>query len=304
MVWSVGGHRDGRLGLAVEGARSTEGGAESTEGGAGQPQLAAGWAVAGGVGGGVILLVPWVLVTGSSAYNELVVVGFAATAWAALVQMRSGTVPRQDPKHASLAPTRGVPGALETSAIIGVLVGAATLAKLTAGFTVALPWGALLLGTLVSQSGRRDGGQPEDVKSVAGDVYEDADRDGTAGPLTARFKRSGVLGPVGVCVAMGVVVLLPYLVRNAAWTGNPVFPFAGSVLGTGHWDAERLERWDAAHMPDETWNQWGSAIWRQALGNTGYVLSAAIRRRGKARTLRGLSTKAGSRFSGSRGPRD
>lgn len=166
-------------------------------------------------GGALVLLVPWVIVTGSMAYNEMVVVAFAAVG----LRLVTG-----NDKPCG-----------RTGVAIGLLAGAATLAKLTGAFTVALPLGALLVWRLLK------------------------DR-----PLRS------ALSPTLLCVAVGFAALSPYLVRNAAWTGNPVFPFAGEALGYGHWDEARAERWDAAHMLDEPWGERFGAVWRQAIGNTGY----------------------------------
>lgn len=166
-------------------------------------------------GGAWLLLVPWVIVTGSMAYNEMVVVALAAVG----LRLVAG---REKP-----CGRMGV--------AIGLLAGAATLAKLTAAFTVALPLGGVLVWRLLKDRPWRE-----------------------------------AMGPVVMCGVVGCAALSPYLARNAAWTGNPVFPFAGSVLGQGHWDETRAARWDAAHMPDEPWGERISAAWRQAVGNTGY----------------------------------
>jgi hypothetical protein len=50
-----------------------------------------------------------------------------------------------------------------------------------------------------------------------------------------------------IVVALGVAS--PWLVRNAVATGNPVFPMAMDLLGSGHFDAGQVERWDVAHSP-------------------------------------------------------
>ncbi|MEM9883684.1 MAG: hypothetical protein AAF800_12290 [Planctomycetota bacterium] len=172
------------------------------------------------LGGAVVLVVPWTAVTGSSAYNEMAVVAFAAVGLSLLLR-------------------RGERVTLLTAVALGGLAGAATLAKLTAGFTVALPLGLVLLCRLW-----REGG----------------------------WKTS--LAAAGVCGLAGVLTLSPYLVRNAAWTGNPVFPFATGVLGAGHWDAERAARWDEAHGASADASGdisgGGGVVWRQALGNAGY----------------------------------
>jgi hypothetical protein len=50
----------------------------------------------------------------------------------------------------------------------------------------------------------------------------------------------------------GLVMTLPWLVRNFLASGNPVFPFAASIFandlgGTGHWSAEQVARYGAGH---------------------------------------------------------
>jgi hypothetical protein len=46
---------------------------------------------------------------------------------------------------------------------------------------------------------------------------------------------------------LGALALLPYFLRNALDTGNPVFPFATGLFGLGHWSPEQLERWAQWH---------------------------------------------------------
>ncbi len=41
----------------------------------------------------------------------------------------------------------------------------------------------------------------------------------------------------------------PWLARNVAWAGNPVFPEATRLLGRGHFSAVQQERWERAHSP-------------------------------------------------------
>ncbi len=68
--------------------------------------------------------------------------------------------------------------------------------------------------------------------------------------LVAAVRRKG-RGLAHVAVAGGLTLALfsPWLIRNAAYTGNPVFPLATHVLGAGHWDAESQQRWVAGHGP-------------------------------------------------------
>lgn len=49
----------------------------------------------------------------------------------------------------------------------------------------------------------------------------------------------------------GFVLLLPWLARNFLATGNPTFPFASGLFGSGHWSAEQISRFMAAHGSTE-----------------------------------------------------
>ena len=54
------------------------------------------------------------------------------------------------------------------------------------------------------------------------------------------------------CAAYGIVGLLfflPWIARNTAWTGNPVFPEAMPLLGRGHFTPDQVHRWERAHEP-------------------------------------------------------
>ena len=55
----------------------------------------------------------------------------------------------------------------------------------------------------------------------------------------------------GQLVVMGlfvVMLLSPYLIANGLDTGNPLFPFATGILGTGHWTAEQVATWTTGHQ--------------------------------------------------------
>ena len=47
--------------------------------------------------------------------------------------------------------------------------------------------------------------------------------------------------------ALCVALLSPWLIRNTAYTGNPVFPLATDVFGRGYWSAQSQERFQAGH---------------------------------------------------------
>jgi len=176
--------------------------ASDAEGNGGPAAPHPGRAAAGAaiVAAAAYLAAPWVLATGSIAFNEQAVNLLLAAALLAAIDLSD-------------------PGPLRRGLTVGLLIGAAVLVKLTAVGMVLLPLVALLL---VSPGG---------VEPMA-----DPGR-----------RRAKML--LGVALA-AALVLLPYLVRNAIWTGNPVFPLAADWLGSAHWSAEQVARWNAAHTPD------------------------------------------------------
>lgn len=79
-----------------------------------------------------------------------------------------------------------------------------------------------------------------------------------AGPLLAVLLALSLRRrrPLDVLVAalLAAALLAPWLVRNAANTGNPVFPLATGLFGRGPWSEFQAARWDAAHAPP-TWDR-------------------------------------------------
>lgn len=63
--------------------------------------------------------------------------------------------------------------------------------------------------------------------------------------------------------AIGLIVLSPYLIANAAITGNPVFPFATTIFGSGHWDEQQVRIWNAAHIGGMTLISRLTEAWHQ-----------------------------------------
>ncbi|MFW6060324.1 MAG: hypothetical protein ACODAQ_09085 [Phycisphaeraceae bacterium] len=164
---------------------------------------------------GALLALPWTVITGSLAYNEMAMLAFGGAALLILFDEAGETV-------------RG-------GAAAGMLLGAATLAKLTAGLLLAAPIGVIAL----------------------------------VGWHRALPWRPHVRVAAAMALA-GTLMLAPYLVRNAVWTGNPVFPFATSVLGTGHWDEAQAARWERGHGVSWAEGNRGEALLKQWLLNTGY----------------------------------
>lgn len=61
-------------------------------------------------------------------------------------------------------------------------------------------------------------------------------------------------------VPVGLVMLLPWLIRNHHDSGNPLFPFAASLFpnpagGTGDWSPEQVQRFARSHAFDGSWGQ-------------------------------------------------
>lgn len=50
-----------------------------------------------------------------------------------------------------------------------------------------------------------------------------------------------------LAAVVGAATLAPWLLRNAVYAGNPVFPHANGLLGHAHWTAEQSARYAAAH---------------------------------------------------------
>jgi hypothetical protein len=127
---------------------------------------------------------------------------------------------------------------------IGLLVGLASSCKPTALLLVGPAVGILMLGVQRSPSSRAW------ARACAGAV---------------------IAGSIG-----GIIAIVPWLVRNALAAGNPVFPFAAELLGTGHWTAEQAVRHARMHAFDGSlldrvsmlftsrgWlhGQWGATPW-------------------------------------------
>lgn len=70
-------------------------------------------------------------------------------------------------------------------------------------------------------------------------------RPGAAGHGASRPLR----GEVVAFLLAGLLSFAPWLVRNVAWTGNPVFPEMTAWFGRAHFSPEQVDRWQAAHSP-------------------------------------------------------
>jgi hypothetical protein len=148
-----------------------------------------------------------------------------------------------------------------TAAVAGFLAGAATLAKLPAGPMIALPIGLALLFGL--------------------------DRTNDEPPRS----RKSLLKAAAIAAIVGVVTLSPYFVRNAVWTGNPVFPFLADRLGHAHWSEDEVRRWEAGHGGVGTFGFRLDELGRHWLFNAGYGSAfGSERQRGAGPDYRNVAT--------------
>ena len=94
--------------------------------------------------------------------------------------------------------------------------------------------------------------------------------------VTRKARRANGLA-LGVYGLTALVAFSPWLVRNAVWTGNPVYPLAMNLLGGGGLDAQQIDRWNTAHAPPQSEASAPArfaAFWRAVLIDPqyGYVL--------------------------------
>jgi hypothetical protein len=197
--------------------------------------------------GAIFLSVPWVMITGTLAYDEMFSLAFAAAAL--LVVMESEV------------------GGWRLGVVVGVLTGAATMAKLTAGPMLAVPIGAVLLLNL-----RRRRGEDGAVRGAADATAE------WAGPPPVLPPSSRVAAFVTIGI-VGLVVLLPHFIRNGMQTENPVFPFATAALGSGHWGEYESRRWSSSHVVEASAATRLAALGEHWIFNAGYGSIGGVSRK-------------------------
>jgi hypothetical protein len=164
---------------------------------------------------------PWLTLLAPVAYNEggLLLYGTLAIGWV-LIGAKGEGGRRKDEERRTAMPDsfssfRLHPSALRSFALAGLLAGFACGVKLTG-----VP---LVLLAVAAVSG---------VMLLLGRVD---------------FARASIA--IGLYLACGLLTFSPWLVRNLAWAGNPVFPEGMRLLGPGHFSETQVERWKRAHAP-------------------------------------------------------
>ena len=83
----------------------------------------------------------------------------------------------------------------------------------------------------------------------------------------ARGHRLGrIIAGAGLYIVVAAIVFSPWLIRNYAWTRNPVFPEAQKAFGGAHFSETQSQRWELAHSPTEAQRPVAArldAAWRQ-----------------------------------------
>ena len=115
---------------------------------------------------------------------------------------------------------------------IGVLAGSAMASKYTGLVSVIVPTAALLIFILWRRP------------------FHDSSAGQSTGQLSGHpFKSHAIAAG---CFVLGIaIVMTPWLLRNLADTGNPVYPLGYSVFGGKEWSPEMNARWKPAHAPSE-----------------------------------------------------
>ncbi|MGA2231630.1 MAG: hypothetical protein ABSH22_12080 [Tepidisphaeraceae bacterium] len=188
-------------------------------------------------------IIPWVVMLSCVAYVETLMLLFTALAfiWAIRWMGGEGMAIDRDAGRRTLTPTlslstgrggksSGPPQSGVTSdsdggdswksaALAGVFAGFACGVKLTCVPMVAVAIPAALIAAILFCRG--------------------ADRP----------KCEHCLRDIIVFSIVAMIVLLPWLIRNFAWAGNPIFPLAMNILGSGGFSAGQVDRFVAAHSP-------------------------------------------------------
>ncbi|CAN5375740.1 hypothetical protein BH10PLA1_BH10PLA1_13300 [soil metagenome] len=213
---------------------------------------------------------PWMPMLGAIAYNEggLLLYGTLAIAWAmkvlqaatpspgtageggdeGFVAIGKSTARLQQSPHSTLSHSTVRGTEWRSLAIAGVMAGFACGCKLTAVPILLVGLPSAITAVLILQRGF------------------------FAGASLRRWLMSMSL--FGAC---GLAVFSPWLIRNYAWAGNPVFPEQQKLLGRAHFSQMQSDRFYKAHKarPDQqAMSVRAAELWRQVFADWrfGYAL--------------------------------
>ncbi|MCP4506580.1 MAG: hypothetical protein GY826_09320 [Fuerstiella sp.] len=122
--------------------------------------------------------------------------------------------------------------------LTGFLAGSAMAAKYPGLVSVVIP-AALFVAWSVRESSCPTTARQ---KSESGDA---------ACPRDAALSRRLILQYAVVFASAVLLAVGPWLAKNAAETGNPVYPLGYSVFGANDWSPDMDQKWQRAHSPDD-----------------------------------------------------
>ncbi len=199
-------------------------------------------------GAAFVSVVPWVLMLAGVAYVEsgLMLYTALSIAWALrALDTRATTEPSGSARLSSPKSAGGFSALL----LAGAMAGFACGVKFTAVpmLLLALP-GALFTSMLFYR------------------------------PLDWPLRRL-LIGCAGFVLA-GSIIMSPWLIRNFAWTGNPIWPLAMNTLGKGHFSDGQVTRFRIAHSPtakQQSLDARAGLLWEDVIAHWeyGYVLLPA-----------------------------
>jgi hypothetical protein len=172
----------------------------------------------GVIGAAMASVVPWVVMLASVAYVESALMLY--TALCAIWALRAMTDDSRASREPSGSAAGHCPNACRLLVLSGAFAGFACGAKITA-----VPM--LLLAVPIALAVTFPWKKAKDVL----------------------FTPRKFIGDIAIFLIVGSIVLSPWLLRNIAWAGNPLFPVAMKTLGKDHFTDAQVERFRVAHSP-------------------------------------------------------
>jgi hypothetical protein len=208
------------------------------------------WTFAPSVAAAFASTVPWAIMLAGVAYVESALMLYTALAIAWALNAIDTSASRE-PSGSAAGPSTGRSARSFTTCLIlsGVMAGFASGVKITAVPMLLLAVPVAVFLVLVA---RRPAG------------------------LSIRRLTLSCAAPV----LAGALMVSPWLIRNTAWAGNPLFPVAMKALGRDHFDDIQVRRFHNAHSPRPDQQDFSAklkVLWTDVLAHWefGYVLIPA-----------------------------
>jgi hypothetical protein len=199
----------------------------------------------------VCAAVPWMFMLGSVAYNEggLMLYATLSAVWALRGKWALAGA------CAGLAAGCKLTGVTSAMLLVPMVIGPLSL------------WERVRVRALANAEGRRMNAESDSSFINQHSAFASGPH---PGPLPEGEEVKALRG-LAVFAVVSLLVFSPWLIRTAiASGGNPVFPLATSVFGTGPLDAGQAERFNVAHAPrpdQQSIHARLSALWTQVGGD-------------------------------------